>query len=27
VPLHDWLTLVGWAVGTVAVAGRTFRWS
>jgi ABC-2 type transport system permease protein len=27
VPLHDWVTLAGWAVGTVALAGRTFRWS
>jgi ABC-2 type transport system permease protein len=27
VPLHDWLTLLGWAVGSTAVASRTFRWS
>jgi ABC-2 type transport system permease protein len=26
-PLHDWLTLLGWATGSILVAGRTFRWS
>jgi len=24
--LRDWLVLGGWAVGTIAVASRTFRW-
>jgi ABC-2 type transport system permease protein len=24
--LHDWLILGGWAVGSIALAGRTFRW-
>jgi ABC-2 type transport system permease protein len=24
--LHDWLVLAGWAVGSIAVASRTFRW-
>lgn len=24
--LHDWLTLTGWAAGSIAVASRTFRW-
>jgi ABC-2 type transport system permease protein len=23
---HDWLVLAGWAVGSIALAGRTFRW-
>jgi hypothetical protein len=27
VPLHDWLTLLAWAVGSIAVTSRTFRWS
>ena len=27
VPLHDWLTLLVWAVGGSAIAGRAFRWS
>ena len=27
VPLRDWLTLAGWAVGSIALAARTFRWS
>jgi ABC-2 type transport system permease protein len=26
-PLHDWLTLLGWAAGSIAVTSRTFRWS
>jgi len=24
--LHDWLVLAGWAVGSIAIASRTFRW-
>ena len=24
--LHDWLVLGGWAVGSIAIASRTFRW-
>ena len=24
--LHDWLVLAAWAVGSIAVASRTFRW-
>jgi ABC-2 type transport system permease protein len=26
VPLHDWVTLAAWAVGSITVAARTFRW-
>jgi len=26
VSAHDWLVLAGWAVGSIAVASRTFRW-
>jgi ABC-2 type transport system permease protein len=26
-PLHDWLTLLAWAAGSIALASRTFRWS
>jgi ABC-2 type transport system permease protein len=26
-PLRDWLTLAGWAAGSIALAARTFRWS
>jgi ABC-2 type transport system permease protein len=26
VPLHDWVTLLAWAVASGAVARRTFRW-
>jgi ABC-2 type transport system permease protein len=26
VPLHDWLTLLGWGAGGIAIAARTFRW-
>lgn len=24
--MHEWLTLAGWAAGSIAVASRTFRW-
>lgn len=24
--VHDWLVLAGWAVGSIALASRTFRW-
>jgi ABC-2 type transport system permease protein len=27
VPLRDWLTLLGWAAGSIGLASRTFRWS
>ena len=26
-PLHDWLTLLAWAIGSIVVTSRTFRWS
>ena len=26
VPLHDWLTLLGWGAGGMAIGARTFRW-
>jgi ABC-2 type transport system permease protein len=26
VALHDWLTLLAWAAGSIAIAARTFRW-
>jgi ABC-2 type transport system permease protein len=26
-PLHDWLTLLAWATGSILVTSRTFRWS
>lgn len=26
-PARDWLTLTGWAVGSIGLASRTFRWS
>ena len=26
VSLHDWLVLAGWAIGSIAIASRTFRW-
>jgi ABC-2 type transport system permease protein len=26
VPLHDWVTLLAWAAGSIVVAARTFRW-
>ena len=26
VPLHDWLILLGWGAGGMAIAARTFRW-
>jgi len=27
VPLHDWLTLLGWGAGSIVITSRTFRWS
>lgn len=27
VPLHDWVTLLCWAAGSILLAARTFRWS